>query len=657
MPLVRPNRRHVVAGLASIPLSASFSGMGRAQGAGLVKLRLMATTDAHVHVYPYDYYRDVEDHTVGLAKVATLIDAARAEARNSLLFDNGDFVQGNPLGDLVGYERGLKEGDEHPMIRAMNAIGYDAGTLGNHEFNYGVPFLDKVLARAAFPMVSANVVKGAATGDPRRAPAYVKPYVILQRTVTDEAGATHPIRIGVIGVVPPQITTWDRANLAGKLDAFDMVDAAAAYVPEIREQGVDLVIMLAHTGLAASARVGMDENAAHHLARIAGIDAMFTGHLHLVFPGPNFRDMPGFDLAKGTVHGVPSVMPGFWGSHLGVIDLELRRDANRFRVVGHGVENRAIFRRDQGRVVPLVEARPSILSTVTADHEATLAYVRKPVGRSDVALETYFSVVSDGAAMQFIADAQVWGAKKLLAGTPHAGLPFLSAVAPFKAGGRSGPAFYTDVPAGEIAIKHIADVYLYPNTLQAVRIDGEQLLGWLERSAGQFRRVRPDTVEEQPLVDAAFPTFNFDVIKGVTYQIDVSKPSRFDAAGKLLDAAASRIVDLRHEGRPVGPRDEFVVVTNNYRAAGGGAFPGADGKTVILEAPDPTRDIMIRYMAEVGTISPKPTNNWRFARVAGATNVVFESSPRARSIAMPANVRAAGDGAGGFAKFVIDLSA
>lgn len=204
MSILSPTRRQLIAGLASLPMTASTSSLASAQGAGRVKLRLMATTDAHVHVYPYDYYRDMEDQTVGLSKVATLIDEARAEARNSLLFDNGDFVQGNPLGDLIGYERGLKEGDEHPMIRAMNALRYDGGTLGNHEFNYGVPFLDKVLAKAAFPVVSANVVKGAATGDIRRAGTYVKPYVILDRMVTDEAGAAHPIKVGVIGVCPPQ---------------------------------------------------------------------------------------------------------------------------------------------------------------------------------------------------------------------------------------------------------------------------------------------------------------------------------------------------------------------------------------------------------------------------------------------------------------------
>lgn len=656
MSILSPTRRQLIAGLASLPMTASTSNLASAQGAGRVKLRLMATTDSHVHVYPYDYYRDMEDQTVGLSKVATLIDEARAEARNSLLFDNGDFVQGNPLGDLIGYERGLKEGDEHPMIRAMNALRYDGGTLGNHEFNYGVPFLDKVLAKAAFPVVSANVVKGAATGDIRRAGTYVKPYVILDRTVTDEAGATHPIKVGVIGVCPPQITTWDKANLAGKLDAFDMVDAAAAFVPEMRERGADIIVMLAHTGMTAAARTGMDENAAHHLARISGIDVMFTGHLHQTFPGPNFRDMPGLDLTKGTIFGVPAVMPGFWGSHLGVIDVELQRDGNRFRMAGFEVANRAIFRREAGRVVPLAEAKTSIMQTVGADHEATLAYVRKPVGRSSVPFETYFAVVSDTAAMQFVADAQLWGAKRLLAGTPHANLPFLSAVAPFKAGGRSGPGFYTDVAAGEIAIKHIADVYLYPNTLQAVRINGEQLMGWLERSAGQFNQIR-GVADEQPLVNAAFPTFNFDTIKGVTYQIDVSQPSRFDPAGKLENANATRIVDLRFEGRPVTAADEFVVVTNNYRAAGGGAFPGADGKTVILEAPDPTRDIMIRYMAEIGTISPRPDNNWRLARVPGATNVTFESAPKARTIATLANVRASGDGANGFAKFTIDLSA
>ncbi len=238
---------------------------------------------------------------------------------------------------------------------------------------------------------------------------------------------------------PPQITTWDKAHLAGRIDAFDMTDAVAAFVPEMRARGSELIIALAHTGIAGAARVGMEENAAQHIARIPGIDAMITGHLHQTFPGPAFKDLPGVDLDRATLFGVPTVMPGFWGSHLGVMDLELVREGSRWRVADHRVETRPIAVREQGRVVARAAARPDVLAEVEADHAATLAYVRKPVGRTDVGLDTYFALVSDTAALQFVADAQLWGARRLLAGTAHADLPLLSAVAPFKAGGGPDP--------------------------------------------------------------------------------------------------------------------------------------------------------------------------------------------------------------------------
>ncbi|WP_336043482.1 metallophosphoesterase, partial [Pseudooceanicola nanhaiensis] len=161
-------------------------------------LRIMETTDLHVHVFPYNYYADKPDDTVGLARTAAHIDAIRAEATNALLIDNGDFLQGNPMGDYMAYERGLKDGDVHPVIKAMNTLGFDASTLGNHEFNYGLDFLGKAVAGADFPIVSANVVKEMGAS-PTQDTTFVKPYVILDHTVTDGAGEEHRIKVGLIG--------------------------------------------------------------------------------------------------------------------------------------------------------------------------------------------------------------------------------------------------------------------------------------------------------------------------------------------------------------------------------------------------------------------------------------------------------------------------
>ncbi len=656
-----PTRRNIVAGglLAGGLAIAGLSAAGDAQaqaGPVTIKLRILETTDIHVHVQSYDYYRDQPDDTVGLARIASLVDKARAEVRNTLLFENGDFLQGNPLGDLMAYERGFKGGDTHPIIRAMNQMKFDAGTLGNHEFNYGLEFLAKSLAGARHATVCANVVKGQLAGNVRSDDTLVRPYVILDRDVVDESGGSHRLRVGVIGFTPPQIMQWDQTHLRGKVDTRDIVESARAWVPEMKERGADIIVALAHTGISSARPQGRDENAALHLAFVPGIDVILTGHLHLVFPGPVFKDRPGIDIEKGTLNGIPAVMAGFWGSHLGQIDLTLQKSGSEFKVVGHSVGTLPIFKREAGKVVPLAEAKPDLLASVQAEHDATLEYVRRPVGKTAKAMDTYFALIADNAALQVISDAQIWYAKPLLAGTPHAGLPLLSAVAPFKAGGRGGVEFYTQIAEGQLALKNVADLYIYPNTLKAVRVNGQQLKDWLEMACGLFNQLKPSD-DEQPLINAAFPAFNFDMIDGVTYQVDLAQPVKYDSTGKLVDASASRIVGLAYQGKPVTPEQEFVVVTNNYRASGGGNFPGNDGKTIVLDAPDATRDVIIRFFQQTGTLDPRADDNWSLKAVPGAKNVVFESNPKAKALVSTVRgVSAAGDGANGFAKFKLDLS-
>jgi 2',3'-cyclic-nucleotide 2'-phosphodiesterase / 3'-nucleotidase len=651
------SRRAVVAGGAAMAGSALAGQTVLAQSGGnVIKLRILETTDIHVHVHSYDYYRDMPDDTVGLGRVATLVDKARAEVKNTLLFENGDFLQGNPLGDLVAYERGFKAGDIHPVIKAMNKMGFDAGTLGNHEFNYGLDFLAKSLAGAKHPAVCANVAKGQLAANARADDTLVRPYVILDRDVVDEAGASHRLRVGVIGFTPPQIMQWDQQHLRGKVDTRDIVESAKGWVPEMKERGADIIVALAHTGISSAAPQGKDENAALYLSLVPGIDVILTGHSHLVFPGPTYKDRPGIDIEKGTLNGVPAVMAGFWGSHLGQIDLTLQKSGNEFKVVGHAVGTLPIFRREAGKVVPNAEPKAELIAAVQADHDATLEYVRRPVGKTAKAMDTYFALVADSAALQVISDAQIWYARQLLAGSAHAGLPLLSSVAPFKAGGRGGVEFYTQVPEGQVALKNVADLYIYPNTLKAVKVNGQQLKDWLERSAGLFNQIKPGD-EEQPLVNASFPAFNFDMIDGVTYQVDLSQPSKYDAAGKVAEAAANRISGLAWQGRPVTPEQEFVVVTNNYRASGGGNFPGNDGSTIVLDAPDATRDVIIKFFQQTGTLDPKADGNWSLKPVPGARNVTFESNPRAKAlVGTVKGVSFVGDAANGFAKFRLDLS-
>ncbi len=654
-PLVHLSRRRFLAGTAGASLIALHPFSVRA-AENQVHLRLMETTDLHVHVFPYDYYADKPVDTVGLARTAAHVKDIRAEATNAMLLDNGDLIQGNPMGDYIAYERGMKEGDMHPIVTAMNVVGYDAATIGNHEFNYGLDFLVNAMAGAQFPVVLANVAKemGASPTDDT---TLFKPWHIVEKTVTDGSGAEHTIKVGIIGFTPPQIMTWDRPRLEGKVQTRDIVETARAYVPQIKEAGADIIVALSHSGIGPDQHTDGMENASVPLAAIEGIDAVMTGHHHLEFPGSKYDTTGAVDPVKGTLHGKPATMSGFWGSHLGVIDLMLEVSGGEWRVVTHESTLRPISKRNEDRsITALVDSVPEVEASVQQQHEDTLSYVRRAVGKTSAPLHSYFALVADDPSVQIVSIAQKWYVGDMLKGSDYEGLPILSAAAPFKAGGRGGPDYFTDVPAGDVAIKNVADLYLYPNTVRAVKVTGAEVKDWLERSAGMFNQITPGEAD-QVLLNPDFPSYNFDVIDGVTYQIDLSQPSKYGPKGALENPDANRIVDLLYNGAPVNPDDEFVIATNNYRASGGGDFPGAKGDTIIFEAPDTNRDVIVRYIVDQGTINPSADANWSFKPLNGAT-VLFDTGPAAKRYlddVKGMDIEEAGEGPDGFARFRIKL--
>ncbi|TGV16152.1 bifunctional 2',3'-cyclic-nucleotide 2'-phosphodiesterase/3'-nucleotidase [Mesorhizobium sp. M8A.F.Ca.ET.173.01.1.1] len=628
----------------------------RAQ-ANQAHLRIMETTDIHVNVLPYDYYADKANDTMGLSRTASLIDAVRKEAANSMLIDNGDLLQGNPMGDYIAYEKGLKEGDLHPIMKGMNLLGYECSTLGNHEFNYGLSFLDKVLAGANFPFVCANLIRGnELAANPRDDKLYLKPYIILDKKIKDGSGTEQPIKIGIIGFVPPQIMVWDLKNLEGNVKTRDIVEAAKAWVPQMKEEGADIVIALSHSGIDVK-QGDMMENASFFVAGVEGIDAVFTGHQHLVFPGKkDFQGLEGVETQKGTLQGKPAVMGGFWGSHMGLIDLMLERDGSKWKVVSATSEARPIFERVDNKNKPTVADDKRIIAALEQDHQATLAYVRRPVGKTSAPLYSYFALVADDPSVQIVNQAQSWYLKDILKSTQWKDVPMLSAAAPFKAGGRNGADYYTDVPVGDVAIKNVADLYLYPNTVRAVEITGAQVKEWLEMSAGIFKKIEAGKAD-QPLIDTEFPSYNFDVIDGVTYKIDLSQPPKYDAKGAVANAGSNRIIDLKFDGKPIDPAAKFVVATNNYRAGGGGNFPDINASKIIYEAPDTNRDVIVRYVVSQGTINPSADGNWSFAPLPG-TSAVFETGVKAKDFIADVKslkIEPVGEGESGFARYRILL--
>ncbi len=611
-----------------------------------LKLRIMGTTDVHMNLLSYDYYQDKPVQEYGLARTATLIKAARAEAPNHLLFDTGDLLQGNPLGDFIARVQPLKPGEVHPAFKVMNALRYDAANVGNHEFNYGLPFLRQALATAGFPYVSANVLndEGPAKGQPAFAP-----YVMLERRFTDEAGQPHTMKIGVIGFVPPQILQWDRLHLAGRIAARDIPETARALVPKMRAEGADVVVVVAHSGFEFGTTVFFAENTVARLAEVPGVDAIVFGHSHGEFPGTFFTRHPKVDLARGTINGVPAVMAGFWGSHLGVIDLVLDKGADGWKVGDRRAALRPVY--DRATRKALVEPDAALEALVRAEHEGTLAFVRAEVAQTLAPIQSYFAQVADDPSVQLVSLAQLAYGRRALAGTPHAALPLLSAAAPFKTGGRGGAGNYTDIPAGPVAVRNVADLYVYPNTVNIVRLSGAQVREWLEMAAVAFNRIDPNGPPEQELINAGFPSFNFDTLDGVTYRIDVTQPARYDRSGKLVAPEARRIKDLRFQGQPIDEQAFFAVVTNNYRASGGGNFPGLDGSNIILSAPDENREALIQYLQATKRVEPTADGNWRLEPVPGVKLRFVSSAKAVAHLARVPAVRLVAERADGLAQF------
>ena len=645
-----------------IKFSATLLAVLTAVGAqaATVDLRLLETTDLHSNMMDFDYYKDTPTEKFGLVRTATLINAARQEATNSVLVDNGDVIQGSPLGDYMA-AKGLTPNEVHPVYKAMNTLDYAVGNLGNHEFNYGLDYLHRALAGAKFPYVNANII------DIKTQQPLFTPYLIKETTVKDKEGKTQTLRIGYIGFVPPQIMTWDKANLSGKVTVNDITETARKYVPEMRSKGADVVVVIAHSGLSAEPYKALAENSVYYLSEVPGVDAILFGHAHAVFPGKDFADIKGADIANGTLNGVPAVMPGMWGDHLGVVDLVLNNDSGKWQVTHSRAEARPIY--DAAAKRSLAAEESKLVAVLKESHDATREFVSKVIGKSADNMYSFLSLVQDDPTVQVVNMAQKAYVERYIQGDPDlASLPVLSAAAPFKAGGRKNdPASFVEVEKGQLTFRNAADLYLYPNTLVVVKASGKEVKEWLECSAGQFNQIDPRSSKPQSLINwDTFRTYNFDVIDGVNYQVDVTQPARYDGECQSLHPQAERIKNLTFNGKPIDPNATFLVATNNYRAYGG-KFAGTGDSHIAFASPDENRSVLAAWIsaesARAGAIHPAADNNWRLAPIHSDTplDIRFETSPSDKAAAFIKEkaqypMSKVGSDDIGFAIYKVDLS-
>jgi 2',3'-cyclic-nucleotide 2'-phosphodiesterase / 3'-nucleotidase len=577
-----------VAGAAAAPAVADERGEDHGHGRPRKRyaFTVLGTTDLHGNVFNWDYFTDKEfddkaHNDVGLAKISTLVNRIREEKgrHNTLLIDAGDTIQGTQLSyyyakvDPITAERG----PVHPMAQAMNAIGYDAAALGNHEFNYGIPVLRRFEEQCDFPLLGANAL------DAKTLRPAFPPYS-MHRLRTPHG---RDVRVAVLGLTNPGIAIWDKQNVSGKMVFPGLEEQAAKWVPKLRSMGADVVVVSAHSGSSGTSSYGDQlpyvENAAGLVAeQVPGIDAILVGHAHTEIPEY-------FVTNKETGQRVVLSEPLKWGQRLTLFDFELVWEKGRWVVerVGAKVLNSNTVAED-----------PKITGLLGDEHKKVVAYVNQVIGTSTAVMSTADAPWKDEPIIDLINHVQAETVKAALAGGEYAALPVLSQASCFS---RTAA-----IPAGEVTIKDAAGLYPFENTLEARLMTGAQLKEYLEFSARYYVQTPAGSpVDTSKLTNAnGTPDYNYDAVSGLTYEVDIAKP------------AGSRIVKLSFEGAPVDPAARFVLAVNNYRASGGGNFPHIAAAQQLWANSEEIRNTIIAWVQAKGSVDPAEfaSVGWKLTR-------------------------------------------
>ncbi|CAI9402649.1 bifunctional metallophosphatase/5'-nucleotidase [Aestuariimicrobium sp. T2.26MG-19.2B] len=596
------------AGLFAGPLSPEAQARPTDPTAGAaagknVRLTVLGTTDLHGNVHNWNYfsnaaYSDGKGNQIGVAKCATLIRHLRAErgADTCITLDAGDTIQGTPLAYYYAKIDPITQGSKHPMALAMNAIGYDAAAMGNHEFNYGLDTLAAFADQLDHPLLCGNALQ-VVDGQNTDRPAY--PTHTLK---TIKLKGQQPITVGLVGLVTPGVSIWDKNNVEGKLWFNGIVEQAKVLIPQVKRAGADVVIVSCHSGATTSSSWGdalpWPENASTLLAeQVPGIDAILVGHAHLEVPQR-------FVTNQTTGRQVLLSEPLYWGMRVSVMDLNLTMVKGKWQVTSSSA---TLLNANT------VDEDPEVAAVIEPAHRTVLAYVNSVIGRSLADMTGATACWEDSAAVDFINYVQAQAVKAGLVGTADETTPVLSIAAPFS---RTAV-----IPAGDVTVRDVAGLYIYDNTLFGIAMTGAQVKAYLEKSASYFKQVSsagplPAAQVTNAVTSSApngTPDYNYDVMGGLdaalTYDIDLSVP------------AGDRIRNLAYDGTPVADEKRFVIAINNYRQSGGGNFPGVTTAEVVYNRQNEIRQLIIDWVTAHQVIDPAQFHRVDWKLVWGTTPI------------------------------------
>ncbi len=539
------------------------------------RLRLLQTTDLHMHLLPYDYERLQVAERRGLTALRDDIDRLRGEDGICLLVDTGDFLQGTPLADAA-----IAADGPHPMIAAFNDLRYDAVVLGNHDFDYGVAPLRRALRDLDCPVLAGNLTSASA-----------QPFYQATTLVVQEVDG-QPLCIGLVGLTaPPPPTVMDRSG-QDSVAFSDVVPVAQQAVEALRAEGADVVIALCHFGIDPDDQV---ENVADRVAQVVGIDAVLMGHTHDQFPGSDIPASPGIDPVRGELHGIPAVMGPAFGQGLGLIDLMLEHRSDGWTIVS---SNSAVVTPDR-TPVPHVVPVPGLLKL----HEDTLTAMKAPLAQTQAPIATVFSMVAPDLGQALLARSRMAWVHQALSDTQYRDLPVIGVAAPHRAGTKDAPFEYLNVAPGPITAHDTLGIFPFQDPVIGVLQSGADIRSWLEQTAARFQQITPGQTD-QILLDPGFAPYNFKTLFGLKYRFDLSR------------VEGERVVALTHQSEQIEPEQMFVVATTpiSRRAARG------SGPSDVLCTSDETSQSLLRgYLKELGTVRHEVPDVWDFAPLDGAT--------------------------------------
>ena len=519
---------------------------------------ILCTSDLHSNVWGYSYEDNVESTNDGMARLYTYIKRVRKENPIVFLVDGGDNIQGTIMTDDIANK---VPDNEHPVIAAMNFMGYDSMTVGNHEFDWGIDVMKKILSQAKFPVLGANILNQDGS------------YVTGQGWVIIEHGG---VKLAVIGVCTPDIPIWDGDKEGIENTIFEAGDTAVKKaMKEIGDQA-DIILVSAHMGQYAEFdEDGGSDSGEKIVDENPGIDILQLAHMHIT--------------VNDIINGIPTVAVRNAGREIARIDVTLDQDKKIKETSAEIVDMTDYEPSEEIREIPAVKALQEqainfiqgddgedgtpgeLLGTTTARFQPENEIRGLPEGR-----------LQDTAVIDLVLNVMLLNSDADVA----ASALFMDS---------------SDLPEGPIYYKNIFDIYKFDNTLYTMDITGKELKGYMEWAAECYNQWMPGDINIS--FDPEYPGYLYDMFAGVDYEINLSKPK------------GERIENVMFKGERLQDDQVLKLAVNNYRYTSGiKAQNLAEGKRD-WESSNSIRDMIVEYFQGHSPVEPTVDNNWHIIGV------------------------------------------